>query len=232
MKRRNIKLKYFALLALLITILLLSSQTINAGGTIGAQYNFNFQLPDSSIQSLNQNDSRLIVIDWAASWCPICKENQKNIDNIYDTYKDFVNFITISYGGSGDDLSDLVTMQGSYPWTFGLDHENFASQVSVSNAYVWLLTPDRYLQDEWAYTVVPQNSMVTAIDNVLNGMTIKNAPDMSADDIDFSSIPEPPLLTGADNLNTFNLQNNPLFLGFIGLSGIAAIALLINRFRS
>ena len=138
-----------------------------------------------------------------------------------------------------------MTLQGSYLWSFGLDYTNFASQVSVSNGYMWVLSSDGYLQTEWRHARVSQNDLVQAIDDVLNGIIVKTTsspsepppstpPDNNPMMIPSSSpsIPDAPFQSGLEELDTVNLQNNPLFIGFLGLSAFAAIIVGINRFRS
>lgn len=199
-----------------ITVLFISLLLFNLIPAHSQTYNFEFTTTDNEIRNINDYSDKPIVLDWAASWCSICKENQKAFNRIYDQYQSDVNFISISFGGSGDDIDDVKLMKGAYPWTFGFDHSNAYEDYDVANGYVWILTVDLSLAQEWEYTVVSEDDLTTAIDAVLAG----------EDPLQDTGPDEGGSNFGEDEVNSYGLQGNPLFIGFLAMISVIMIILI------
>ena len=107
-------------------------------------YDFNFTTLDNQLVSFSDLGDKPILIDWAASWCIICKQTQVGFNDIYEEYKDLVSFYTISYWGSGDSIDQVAKMKSdsNFAWVFGLDTENFAEPYNTTNGHVWVLNKD------------------------------------------------------------------------------------------
>lgn len=160
-------------LALKTTLLLLAfsfslSQSVAPGASSVTTTieDFSFTKTDDSIVSLYAFSGKPVILEWGASWCGVCKDNQETMGELYALYGDSVHFISLSYGGSGDSLSDVSRMKndGSYTWTFGLDHTNVASTHQVRNGFLWILDSSFNLVKEWRYSIV----QASAIQNEVN----------------------------------------------------------------
>lgn len=195
-------------LALFTILLILTPLAVPAKG-VGESHDFTFTLLDGSKASLSDYGDRPILLDWSASWCFNCRENHKNFASIYPDYKEYVNFITISYYGSRDNLDDVRSSQseGNYPWIFGLDTENYADTVEVSNAYVWILHANLTLMKEYPYSIVPTSSLIADLNTVLGFEVVST--------------------DGAES--SFDLSSNPLFTGFLVFLAISLVLVLVYR---
>lgn len=173
---------------------------------------FDFTELGDVVRSLSEFNDKPIVLEWGASWCPVCEQNQENAQSVYELYGDRVNFVSLSYGGSGDTLDEVLGMKnrGPYNWTFGLDHTNQASIFDTRNGYVWLLTQDLSLVQKWNSTVVPVSQLREGIESVL--------PEES---LETSSIDE--------NVEVLPLDN-PVFLLFALLGIGAVVVILVGQF--
>ncbi|MCE7733461.1 MAG: hypothetical protein GPJ54_01195, partial [Candidatus Heimdallarchaeota archaeon] len=98
-------------------------------------------------------------------------ENQKIINSVYDDFKNYTNFITISYKGSGDDLNDVIGYQGSYPWFFALDTANYASVAGTQNADVWILDQQLNLIYTWDYAIITKSDFVDKLSQTIGIVT-------------------------------------------------------------
>ena len=178
-----------ALLFLLLFSFSLSLLTINTGiadeepeqDTVTIQAtvsNFEFQRTDEVTRSLsNYAEKQLIVIHWGASWCPICKTNNAAIASIYSKYTNDVNFLSINYGKSGDDLDDVVDDKGTYQWDFGLDVNDYAGSTEISpkprNAHTWVIKSSNLeVVKIWSYQRVSSSQLSNEIDKWLNDNTM------------------------------------------------------------
>ncbi|MHA2272620.1 MAG: TlpA family protein disulfide reductase [Candidatus Hodarchaeales archaeon] len=198
-----------ALLLLVFSFLLGQSATPGASSVTTTIEDFSFTKTDDSIVSLYAFSGKPVILEWGASWCSVCKENQETMDELYALYSDSVHFISLSYGGSGDSLSDVARMKndGSYPWTFGLDHTNVASTHQVRNGHLWILDSSFNLVKEWGKSIV----QASAIQDELNPL--------------LSPEEQQPTIQDDDSLLPFD---NIFFVGFVivAVLGIAGIAFL------
>ena len=117
---------------------------------------FSFQLTNDDNIDITSYQGKPILLEWGASWCTICKRNQESMQKIYNEYKDRVQFISLSYGGSGDSLQDVkdIKSERGYQWDFGLDINDYAATVDVANGYNWLISEDLKILRTWNYTIV------------------------------------------------------------------------------
>ncbi|MFW9996339.1 MAG: peroxiredoxin family protein [Candidatus Odinarchaeota archaeon] len=203
----------FASTIIIIFLVFTSSSSVVASTNGVRISSFDFTLLDGSTANLSDYAGKPVIIDWAASWCSICAQNQVHLNQLYPEYKDLVNFLSISYGGSNDDLTKLQGMKnkGPYNWTFALDHENKADEFGVRNGYVWVLSTDLELVRAWNYTIAP----VSQLQEALN-----------------SQIPEAnqPSTQLTDN-PAFLPLDNPVFIVFAGLAVAGVVAVVVLRIR-
>jgi thiol-disulfide isomerase/thioredoxin len=173
---------------------------------------FSFTLVEGEVTDLSDYTGKPLVIEWGASWCDICKENQKSVQALYQVYKDDVNFLSLSYGGSGDSASEygeIKTTRG-YPWQFGVDHTNFASTVGVNTGTVWILNDVLNLEKEWLHQLVPANSIAETLNAILGDNAILDA--------DFN------------NNVQYSPLNDPFVLIFvIGVAGLIVLLLFVRN---
>jgi thiol-disulfide isomerase/thioredoxin len=125
---------------------------------------FSFQLTNGENVNISNYEGKPILLEWGASWCSICKQNQESMQKIYTEYKDRVQFISLSYGGSGDSLQDVddVKRARGYQWDFGLDTNDYAATVDVANGYNWLISEDLKILRTWNYTIVTSTAFANS----------------------------------------------------------------------
>ncbi|MFW9777577.1 MAG: TlpA family protein disulfide reductase [Candidatus Heimdallarchaeota archaeon] len=213
-----------ALVIFIVSILLISSShnQLQANSPNSVQESFaaisafDFTLTNGTIVNILNFTDKPILLEWSASWCSICALNHDNIDTIYAEYKDRINFLSISYKGSGDDLSKVISMKGSYEWEFGLDHLNWAQTFNAQNADTWILYSNLTQVIIGDYSLLTVALLRSHLDNVLLDLNTTGTP---------SSLP-PQELWALDLL-----VKNPLFLGFLGVMIVSAIGLILIRIR-
>jgi len=227
MKRKRDRL--FILLGVLVFILILQAnlQIIN-GNTDRYSVErvlteiapFEFTLTNSTVVNIQNYIDKPILLGWSASWCSICRSNHDTINDIYEEYKTKVNFLSISYFNSGDDLDDVKQMKGSFEWFFGLDHTNYAQTADVQNADTWILYPNLTITMSWDYSFVSENSLKSELDQILvepntTGETSSSSTSQLEEELWVLDL----------------LLQNPLFLGFFGVMGVIVFVILIVRVR-
>jgi thiol-disulfide isomerase/thioredoxin len=198
---------------LFLTLLLsMSSSTIqpvelNTSGQV--MHDFEFTLMNSTIVELSDYTDKPVLVHWVASWCSTCRQNQGHINTIYDTYKDQVNFLSISFGGSGDAIEDLNKLEVNNRWDIGLDHTNYAATVGKRNSHMWILNTDMTLFVNWGAGIHSPNKIAEELNKLLE---IDEDPDF-----------------GSDTL--LPLQGNLLLIGFSIIIVIALAVLTAKRYN-
>lgn len=190
---------------------------------------FDFTLLNGSPANLGDYQDKPIVLDWSASWCSFCKENQKTFNSIYNDFKEYAYFITISYGGSGDDLADVAEIQsrGNYPWIFALDTEDYSATADTQNADVWILDTDLNLIHSWNHGIVAKVDFSNKLTEVIGEVTSI----ITSGDTTITSVNSNPIGEVDEELRTFGLFENPLFLGFVVISVVAVVFIGISKRR-
>lgn len=147
-----------------------------SAGTANKDRNLSLNIENFSFTSVEGNEIQIsdfvgkpIVIDWGATWCDICKNNQRSILEIYPSFQEKVHFISLSYGGSGDSIESYAKIKsdGGYPWLFGVDTDNYAKDVGLSTGTVWVLDSNLNLQKQWLYQLVSANDIASTINSAL-----------------------------------------------------------------
>lgn len=237
----------------LLSIILLFIPYISA-----EPHDFSVQKIDESVVNISDYGSKPILLEWAASWCGNCKANIEKMYEIYPQYSDKVNFLTVSFGGSGDDLDDVASLKTkgdiTYPWDFSLDHTNYASEVGARNSHTWILTPDLELFENWGYGLRTTSDLVTGLDNVLAQISVttevssststhqSTVNETTGENITsstiFSSSQEQSVSSISSTISTSNPLNeietygvleNELFIGFVGVSILATIGVVLQK---
>ncbi len=232
-----IKEKVILISSFLITFILIQ-------GIMPAQaqtsHDFEFTLLDSSVVSLSDYSDKPIILDWSASWCTFCKENQKTFEKMHPEYKNLVEFITISYGGSGDDLSDVKSMKdrGNYNWTFALDHTDYASTVGTQNADIWILDTNRQIVKEWDHAIVGQTTLSNELAKVIGNITSLVTSEVTITSGNTTFVKTTTYTTTSSininddkEINTLGLGDNPIFLGFLGVSAVIAAVIGVLKIK-
>ena len=170
MKRPSL---FFKLIFVSIFSLIILSANILNGGAINS---FDFTLKDGTVHNIIEYTDKPILLEWGASWCVACEANLKAMNEIHHLYKDKVNFISLSFGGSGDDLDDLSTgaFEGIYDWPIGLDTSNKAADLSVANGQLMFLKPDLSLYQIWTYTVIISQEQKDQLKTTLNELIVES----------------------------------------------------------
>ncbi len=176
---------------------------------------FQFQLVNGTIINLDSYSGKPIILDWAASWCPICKSNQKNMKLLYPKYSDYVNFLSISYGSSGDNLAAVKKMQqdGHYLWDFGLDINKVSNTYGTTNGYVWIIDSSLNLVKSFNYTIVTRGQMEEVLKTLVTLPTTSQIPTTSQTGNTTTTNPTSNPLSQSSSLFG-DLISNPLFLAF------------------
>ncbi|MHA2104671.1 MAG: TlpA family protein disulfide reductase [Candidatus Hodarchaeales archaeon] len=144
----------------LFSISLLNINTVNASSTLVSNKvqksidpNFIFTLENGTVVSISDYPDKTFIIEWGASWCPVCGNNIEVVNTFVNTWKPWINFLSISYGGSGDTLDDLN--KGSYDQKHkmdtGLDHTNYASTIGAGNGDIQFIYSDFTVREHYKY---------------------------------------------------------------------------------
>ena len=100
----------FLTVAVLFTAFESNGADLNIGSTVGER------APDFTLKDLNGKDVTLssfkgkpVFLNFWASWCPFCKKERKELDALYNVYKDKdLVIISISLDRSEDTLRDFM----------------------------------------------------------------------------------------------------------------------------
>ncbi len=214
----------FVILVFLLVVPGIAKTNEPRNTTIGSdalKADFQFQLINSTKLKLDAYSGKPIILDWAASWCTICEANQKNMKALYPKYSDYVNFLSISYGNSGDDLAAVSNMKqkGGFQWDFGLDINKLSNTYKTTNGYVWVLDSSLNVVKTFNYTIVSQSQMEDALNALVTLPTTAGAGTTST-----NPAPNSPSNTLFDNL-----ISNPLFLAFGAAIALMVVYVLIKR---
>lgn len=188
-----------------------NSTTANSSGTLEPIPDFSFLHTDGTNVSLYNFSGKPIILEWGASWCTVCEENQKAMNQLYPLYNDTVHFISLSYGGSGDNLQKVIHMKGSYQWTYGLDVNNVAAEHQVSNGYLWILDSNYTLVKDWRHAIAQASSIQAEINALL-----------SPSEQQTSSV-------GDNDLLPFG---NILFIGFVTVTVLFVVGIVALRINT
>lgn len=72
-----------------------------------------------------RNDGKPVFINFWATWCGPCVGEMPDLQDIYDEYKDKVDFIFINCGDSKDIISSFLNVDGnSFTFPIGYDENN------------------------------------------------------------------------------------------------------------
>ncbi|MHA2365966.1 MAG: TlpA family protein disulfide reductase [Candidatus Hodarchaeales archaeon] len=214
------KTRMFMVYFILVFSISTSSEIVLANVKAPSINSFNFTHIDGSIRALSEYTDKPILIEWGASWCSTCKANLKVMDDLYPSYKNRVHFLSISYGGSGDMISDITSSayMGDYEWDFGLDHTNVANTLNVRNGYMTLLSPELEISNNWAGLIeFKKDELTSAMDTLI---LLNSDSSIVSSSLSSSSTP-----TETDDIPAFEI----LITLFILLSGGLTYAFLRQR---
>lgn len=202
--------------------------TFNVGAFPETVEAIDFTLLNGSITNLSNYQDKPIVLDWTASWCELCKQNLQTFDSIYENYKDYVNFITLGYSRSGDNLDKIKGVQKSFrfPWTFGFDHTDYSEVSGAGNADVWILDENLNIVYSWDQAVVLKSDFIEKLSDVVGEVTTV----INSDGINITSTID--LKEENNEIETFGLLKNPFFIGFVGISSFLVILVIISKSKN
>ena len=159
-----------------IVPLAVQGQDTGAESDVQPIQDFQFEDTDGNTRSISEYTTQeFLVLHWAASWCGLCKSNNRAISTLYSqgTFEDEVTYLSLSYGGSGDDLDDVIEDKASYEWDFGLDINNYAAETEVSpspkNADTWIVNQNMEVVQIWQNQLVGSSQLKEKINELLDG---------------------------------------------------------------
>lgn len=216
------------LVQILPIILLMSSLSlpIHTSAFPAKSEKFDFTLTNGNVVNLSDFQDKPIVLDWTASWCGLCEENLRVFRSLYDDFKDHANFITLGYARSGDDLALIRDIQNSKPndWNFGFDHTNYADVVGTGNVDIWIMDTELNIVYSWDESIITKSDFSSKLKVVIGEVTSV----FTSDDTVITSVVS--FEEYDDELNTFGLLTNTLFLGFLILSsGLVLVTFILKK---
>ena len=159
-----------------IVPLAVQGQDTGAESDVQSVQDFQFEDTDGNTRSISEYTTQeFLLLHWGASWCGLCKSNNAAIGSLYSqgTFENEVTYLSLSYGGSGDDLDDVIEDKSNYKWDFGLDINNYAGETEVSpsprNAHTWIVNQNMEVVHIWSYRTVSSNQIKEKINALLNG---------------------------------------------------------------
>ena len=89
------------------------------------------ELTDLSIETnkgkmfdLNFIDKPVLINFWA-TWCPPCRMEMPGLQNIYEKYRDKVEFVMINLGETNETISDFLVENEIYTFPIGYDQSGY-----------------------------------------------------------------------------------------------------------
>lgn len=64
--------------------------------TVLKNYNWNLKTINSETINLSQSEGRVVIINYWATWCPPCIAEMPEIQELYDNYKDKIDFYLVT----------------------------------------------------------------------------------------------------------------------------------------
>jgi len=148
---------------------------------------FEFTLSDGTIHSISEYTDKgqtPILLEWGASWCTACDVNLRAMSELYPSFKNDINFLSLSFGGSGDTLENLNSLNSGYysqnniEWPLGLDHTNKARDLGVANGFFTFLTPSLEIFKTYQYVAIvsagQKNQLRQDLNALLQGETLND----------------------------------------------------------
>ena len=62
-----------------------------------------------------------VLVNFWATWCPPCRAEMPGLQNLYDEYKDKIDFVMINVGETNDDISAFLNENNTYTFPIGYD---------------------------------------------------------------------------------------------------------------
>ncbi|KIL38565.1 hypothetical protein SD70_25460 [Gordoniibacillus kamchatkensis] len=125
----------------------------------------NYSAPAFALSALDGNTYQVggardkpLVLNFWATWCPPCKQEAPDLADLYDRYKDRVDFYGINLTQS-DKLADVRQFVSDYRLTFPilLDKDG-----AVADKYKFVFIPTSYLIDRTGTVREVVNVLTTA----------------------------------------------------------------------
>lgn len=132
------KLIYFLIVAVIVIVTACSSAKVeNASGNNSDKaaenttYNLSegMTMPNVVVETNNgetfdlSKTEKPVLINFWATWCPPCKAEMPGIQNVYEEYKDKMDFILIDEGEPKSDVDEFIK-EATYTFPVGYDEDN------------------------------------------------------------------------------------------------------------
>ena len=70
-----------------------------------------------------QKAKKPVLINFWATWCPPCREEMPGLQNLYEKYKDKVDFVMINLGETKEIIQDFLVENEIYTFPIGYDKD-------------------------------------------------------------------------------------------------------------
>ena len=154
-------MKKLIFLLLALTLLLVScgnETTPSSDPNEGLSKAYNFKMTDTkgNETTLKALNGKPIVLNFWASWCPPCKEELDDFENMYRQYRNKINFVMLSVD---EDINDALALIAEKGYTFPVYHDSLGEgsfYYSVSSI------PQTYFINSDGYVTNSQIGMISA----------------------------------------------------------------------
>jgi thiol-disulfide isomerase/thioredoxin len=97
-----------------------------------------FQDPSGKVRKLSELKGKLVLIDFWASWCGPCRQENPNVVRTYNTYKD-----KLFKNGRGFEVFSVSLDQNKQSWEAAIAKDGLIWQNHVSDLKYWRSEPAR-----------------------------------------------------------------------------------------
>lgn len=116
---------------------------------------------------LSKTEKPALVNFWA-TWCPPCRSEMPGLQNIYDNYKNKVDFIFIDAGESKEDVDAFIKEEGyTFPIAYDLDNA-YSIKFNISAIpTTYIVGKDKKIK-KYFLGATEEKDFKAALDSVIN----------------------------------------------------------------
>lgn len=125
------------------------------------------QTNQGSTFDLSKIDKPALVNFWA-TWCPPCRSEMPGLQNLYDSYKDKVDFILIDSGETEEDVNSFISEEGyTFPIAYDLDNAYSIKFNITAIPTTYIVGKDKKIK-KFFLGATSEEDFKAALDSVIN----------------------------------------------------------------
>ena len=125
------------------------------------------QTNQGSTFDLSKIDKPALVNFWA-TWCPPCRSEMPGLQNLYNSYKDKVDFILIDSGETEEDVNSFISEEGyTFPIAYDLDNAYSIKFNITAIPTTYIVGKDKKIK-KFFLGATSEEDFKAALDSVIN----------------------------------------------------------------